>query len=62
MKSLDVIERMRGACSIAAEILREAGALVAPGITTDEIDIAVHEAQARELHQLTRDRQHARRI
>ncbi|AKL72669.1 methionine aminopeptidase, type I [Actinobacteria bacterium IMCC26256] len=44
MKSLDVIERMRGACSIAAEILREAGALVAPGITTDEIDIAVHEA------------------
>ncbi|MBJ7381227.1 MAG: type I methionyl aminopeptidase [Acidimicrobiia bacterium] len=44
IKSLDVIERMRGACSIAAEILREAGALVAPGITTDEIDIAVHEA------------------
>ena len=44
VKSLDVIERMRGACSIAAEILREAGALVVPGITTEEIDIAVHEA------------------
>jgi methionyl aminopeptidase len=44
VKSPEVIARMRVAGRIAAEILREAGALVAPGVTTDEIDAAVHEA------------------
>jgi methionyl aminopeptidase len=44
VKSPEVIERMRAACRVAAEILRDAGTLVAPGVTTDAIDIAVHEA------------------
>jgi methionyl aminopeptidase len=44
VKSPEVIERMRRACRVAAEILRDAGTLVAPGVTTDAIDIAVHEA------------------
>ncbi len=44
VKSAEVVERMRVACRVAAEILRDAGTLVAPGVTTDEIDIAVHEA------------------
>uniref|UniRef100_A0A1D2A5U4 Methionine aminopeptidase n=2 Tax=Auxenochlorella protothecoides TaxID=3075 RepID=A0A1D2A5U4_AUXPR len=36
--------RMRAACNLAARVLRLAGSLVAPGVTTDEIDAAVHEA------------------
>ena len=43
VKSPDVIERMRRACRAAAEILRDAGAAVAPGVTTDELDAVVHE-------------------
>src|SRR2546421_6467249 len=43
VKSPDVIERMRRACRAAAEILAEAGAAVAPGVTTDELDALVHE-------------------
>jgi methionyl aminopeptidase len=43
IKSPDVIERMRHAGSVAAEILRLAGEAVRPGITTDEIDTYVHD-------------------
>ena len=43
VKSPDVIERMRKAGAIAAEVLRLAGAMVRPGITTDEIDVYVHQ-------------------
>jgi len=34
----DVIDRMRRTGALAAEVLRAAGDLVAPGVTTDEID------------------------
>ncbi len=43
VKSPDVIERMRMAGSLAAEILRLAGEFVRPGITTDDIDAFVHD-------------------
>ena len=43
IKSPDIIERMRGACGMAADILRLAGEAVRPGMTTDEIDIYVHD-------------------
>eukprot|EP00887_Chlorella_sp_A99_P000834 scaffold5.g834.t1 len=36
------IERMRAASSLAAAVLEMAGGLVRPGVTTDEIDRAVH--------------------
>jgi methionyl aminopeptidase len=44
IKELDVIERMRIAGAAAKDILRRAGEMVRPGITTDEIDIFVHDA------------------
>ncbi|KAJ1698043.1 hypothetical protein LUZ63_006555 [Rhynchospora breviuscula] len=37
------ISRMRDSCRLAAQVLEHAGALVKPGVTTDEIDKAVHE-------------------
>ena len=43
VKSPEVIERMRVAGDAAKEILRRAGEIVRPGITTDEIDIFVHD-------------------
>ena len=43
VKSADVIERMRHAGATAAEVLRLAGEMVRPGVTTDEIDVAVHD-------------------
>jgi methionyl aminopeptidase len=43
VKSPDVIERMRRAGSVAAEILRLAGDAVRPGVTTEEIDAYVHD-------------------
>ena len=43
VKTPDVIARMRHAGAVAAEILRKAGQMVAPGVTTDEIDQFVHE-------------------
>ncbi|MFM7871790.1 MAG: type I methionyl aminopeptidase, partial [Actinomycetota bacterium] len=43
VKSPDVIARMRHACAIAADILRQAGDFVRPVITTDEIDVLVHD-------------------
>jgi len=44
VKSPEIIERMRVAGAAAAEILALAGAMVRPGLTTDEIDVFVHEA------------------
>ena len=43
VKSPDIIERMRTAGALAADILRQAGEFVKPGITTDDIDVFVHE-------------------
>jgi methionyl aminopeptidase len=43
VKSTDVIDRMRVAGAIAAEVLQLAGQAVKPGITTDEIDAYVHQ-------------------
>jgi methionyl aminopeptidase len=43
VKSPEIIERMRAAGRAAAEILAAAGAQVAPGVTTDELDVFVHE-------------------
>eukprot|EP00879_Flechtneria_rotunda_P005040 GHRR01005317.1.p1 GENE.GHRR01005317.1~~GHRR01005317.1.p1 ORF type:complete len:273 (+),score=74.59 GHRR01005317.1:676-1494(+) len=37
------IDRMRASCQLAAEVLKYAGSLVHPGITTQDIDQAVHE-------------------
>ena len=37
------VARMRAAGRLAAEVLNYAGTLVAPGVTTEEIDIVVHE-------------------
>jgi methionyl aminopeptidase len=43
VKSPEVLERMRRAGAVAAEVLRLAGEKVTPGVTTDEIDVYVHE-------------------
>ncbi|MEX2626020.1 MAG: type I methionyl aminopeptidase [Ilumatobacteraceae bacterium] len=42
VKSPEIIERMRHAGGVAAEILRLAGEAVRPGLTTDELDEYVH--------------------
>ncbi|WP_127782753.1 type I methionyl aminopeptidase [Rhodococcus sp. X156] len=39
----EVIEAMRVASKIAAQALQEGGKVVAPGVTTDEVDRVVHE-------------------
>jgi methionyl aminopeptidase len=44
VKSRDVIDRMRVAGRVAAEVLAVSGAAVAPGVTTDELDVIAHEA------------------
>jgi len=44
VKTPEVIERLRHAGRVAAEILAIGGAAVRPGVTTDEIDAVVHEA------------------
>ncbi|MDQ6784087.1 MAG: type I methionyl aminopeptidase [Actinomycetota bacterium] len=44
VKSPEVIERMRRACRIAAEVLAVTGAAVAPGVTTEELDVVAHDA------------------
>jgi methionyl aminopeptidase len=44
IKSPDIIERMRASGKLAGEVLAMAGKMVVPGITTEEIDVAVHEA------------------
>ena len=43
VKDAETIERMRHASRIAADALAAAGAAVAPGVTTDEIDRVGHE-------------------
>ncbi len=43
VKDPETIERMRGAGRLAARALREAGAIIEPGVTTDEIDRVGHE-------------------
>jgi methionyl aminopeptidase len=40
----ELIERMRRAGRAAAEVLREVGAVVRPGVTTDELDRVCHDA------------------
>lgn len=42
VKSADVIERMRRAGRLAARVLRDVGAAVAPGVTTDALDELAH--------------------
>jgi len=37
------LQKMRAACSLAAQVLNHAGTLVKPGVTTDEIDRSVHQ-------------------
>ena len=43
IKTPEIIERMRHAGRVGAEILALAGRMVAPGVTTDEIDVYVHQ-------------------
>ena len=43
VKDAETIEKMRAAGRLAAQALREGGAAVAPGVTTDELDRVVHE-------------------
>jgi methionyl aminopeptidase len=47
VQSAGVIERMRVAGRLAAEVLIEVGAAVRPGITTDELDEIAHDAAIR---------------
>jgi methionyl aminopeptidase len=44
VKTEETIAKMRHAGAVAAEVLRLAGEQVAPGVTTEEIDVFVHEA------------------
>ena len=44
VKSPEIIERMRRAGVAAAEVLAIGAAVIAPGVTTDEIDAVVHQA------------------
>lgn len=44
VKSPEMIERMRRAGAAAAEVLAIGAAVIAPGVTTDEIDAVVHQA------------------
>ena len=44
VKSPEIIERMRRAGRAAAEVLEIGASMIAPGVTTDEIDAAVHQA------------------
>jgi methionyl aminopeptidase len=43
VKSADVIERMRRSGKLAAQVLQQVGAAVAPGLTTEELDIVAHD-------------------
>jgi methionyl aminopeptidase len=44
VKDPDVIDRMRVAGRVAAEVLAVTGQAVAPGVTTDELDVIAHNA------------------
>jgi len=48
VRTPEELERMRKSCAAAARILKAAGAMVKPGITTDEIDAFVHELTVKE--------------
>ncbi len=43
VKDADVLARMRRTGAAAAEILRTVGAAIAPGVTTDELDVLCHD-------------------
>ena len=43
LKDAETIERMRIAGRLAAQALQAAAAVIAPGVTTDEIDRVGHE-------------------
>jgi methionyl aminopeptidase len=43
VQTAETIEKMRVACRIAAQAMREAATAIAPGVTTDEIDRVGHE-------------------
>ena len=43
VKDAETIERMRIACRVAAQAMAAAAAVIAPGVTTDEIDRVGHE-------------------
>jgi methionyl aminopeptidase len=43
VKSPDVIDRMRRTCKLAAEVLMGTAEAVAPGVTTDELDVIAHD-------------------
>lgn len=42
IKTKEEIELMRGACDVTAQILDALGAVISPGITTEDIDAFVH--------------------
>ena len=44
IKTPEIIEAMRASGKLAGQVLKMAGDMVVPGVTTEEIDIAVHEA------------------
>ena len=44
VKTPEEIGRLRRACRAAAEVLEETGRAVAPGVTTDHLDVVCHEA------------------
>jgi methionyl aminopeptidase len=44
IKSPDVIDRMRVAGRVAADVLAVSGAAVAPGVTTEDLDLVAHNA------------------
>jgi len=44
VKTPEEIARLRRACQAAAEILDETGRAVAPGVTTDHLDVVCHDA------------------
>ncbi|MFZ5440163.1 MAG: type I methionyl aminopeptidase [Myxococcota bacterium] len=48
VRTAEELVRMRRACQAAARILRKAGEIVKPGMTTDEIDAYVHELTIQE--------------
>ncbi len=43
VKDAETVERIRAAGAVAARAMAEAGKLVAPGVTTDELDRVAHE-------------------
>ena len=44
VKTDEVIERMRRACRMAADVLATTASVISPGVTTDELDAVCHQA------------------